>query len=69
MRQEKQINKIIEAEWKAYFDEYEICATVFVCSNCKENFCSSELTDEEFLRMMKYCPNCGAKMKGGEDNA
>ena len=52
--------------WEVCSDEYEICASEFVCSNCKESFVSSELTDEEFLGMMKYCPNCGAKMKGGE---
>ena len=50
------------AMWIAEKDEYEICATDFTCSNCKETFCSSEITDEEFLAMMKYCPNCGAKM-------
>lgn len=64
MSQEKEFKEIINAEWKAYPDEYEICATEFVCSVCKESFVSSELTDEQFLEMMKYCPNCGAKMKG-----
>ena len=56
-----------EGEWVACPDEHEICATEFACSNCKESFCSSELTDEEFLKMMKFCPNCGAKMKGGAE--
>lgn len=55
-----------EGEWKAYPDEHWICATEFVCSNCKESFSSSEMTDKEFLEMMKFCPNCGSKMKGGE---
>lgn len=58
--------KQIKGEWKAYPDEHEICATEFVCSHCKESFCTNEMTDWEFLEMMKYCPNCGAKMKGGE---
>ena len=53
-----------EGEWKAYPDEHEICATEFVCSNCKESFCTNEMTDWEFIETMKYCPNCGAKMKG-----
>lgn len=58
----------IEAEpvrhgrWKEISDDYEICATEFECSNCKESFCTSELSDKEFRKMMKYCPNCGAKM-------
>ena len=53
-----------EGEWEVVSDEYEICADEFVCSSCKESFVSSELTDEEFFKMMKFCPNCGARMKG-----
>ena len=53
-----------EGKWIVIPDEYEICATQFVCSNCKESFCSSELTDEQFFEMMKFCPGCGANMKG-----
>ena len=56
-----------EGEWIAYPDEHEICATEFVCSNCKESFCTNEMTDWEFIETMKYCPNCGAKMKGGAE--
>lgn len=56
--------KVKHGKWKMYVDEYLICATEFVCSNCNESFCSSEITDAEFTEMMKYCPNCGAKMKG-----
>jgi ribosomal protein L33 len=67
MSQEKEFKEIINAAWKAYPDKYEICATEFVCSVCKESFASSELTDEQFLEMMKYCPNCGSKMKGGAE--
>lgn len=51
-----------ENEWNVYVDAYGICATEFICSNCKESFCSSEPTDEEFLAMMKCCPNCGKPM-------
>lgn len=52
-------------KWRIDADEYEICATEFTCSNCNETFCNSEMTDEDFFAMMKYCPNCGAKMDGG----
>ena len=55
---------VVHGRWEAHTDEYEICATEFTCSVCKESFCSSELTDSEFLKMMKYCSNCGAKMDG-----
>lgn len=49
-------------EWRMYPDESEIYATEFICSKCRESFCSSDLTDEQFLEIMKHCPNCGAKM-------
>lgn len=48
--------------WARYEDEHLICATEFVCSHCNKSFTTSELTDEEFVAMMKYCPNCGCKM-------
>ena len=56
--------EVKHAYWKVCEDECEICASEFVCSNCKESFVSSDLTDEQFLQMLKYCPNCGAKMNG-----
>lgn len=58
--------KQIEAEWIKYPDEHFICATEFVCSNCRESYVTSEMTDEQFLETTKYCPNCGAKMKGAD---
>ena len=63
---EKRCAENESGEWEVNTDEYEICATEFTCSNCKESFISGEMTDEQFLQMMKYCPNCGAKM-GGEN--
>lgn len=54
-------------EWEVCSDEYEICASEFVCSNCKESFVTSELTEEQFFEMMKFCPHCGADMRGGKD--
>lgn len=47
--------------WKPYheadigYDEYGVR-----CSNCK-----FEVEDHEVNFIMKYCPNCGAKMDGG----
>ena len=50
--------------WEMYEDESLICATEFSCSICNESFCSSDLTEEQMIEMLKYCPNCGAKMDG-----
>ena len=61
---ESDVEEVRHGEWEAHPDDFDICATEFVCSVCKESFVSSELTDEIFLEMLKYCPNCGSKMDG-----
>lgn len=49
--------------WKPYheadigYDEYGVR-----CSNCK-----FEVEDHEVNFIMKYCPNCGADMRGSND--
>lgn len=58
--------EVRHGHWEVRSDEYEICASEFVCSVCKESFCSSELTDEQFFEMMQYCPHCGARMDGDD---
>jgi hypothetical protein len=50
--------------WQCCRDEHEICATEFTCTSCKETFCTSEMTDDQFASTVKYCPNCGTKMRG-----
>ena len=59
------VEEVNRGEWEICLDEYGICATEFICTVCLESFVSSELTDKEFLEMMRYCPHCGAKMGGG----
>ena len=56
--------EVVHGEWIVAEDDYGICATEFTCSHCKVSLVTSELTDGQFLDMMKYCPNCGAKMDG-----
>ena len=55
-----------EGEWRTVLQDGYIGPTEWVCSNCKEEFCIYDMPMAEFLQMMKHCPNCGAKMKGGE---
>lgn len=38
--------------------------SVIRCSECKRS--SWSLSFEDLVRSFNYCPNCGAKMKGGE---
>ena len=58
----EQLKKV--GEWKFYSDYY---GSTYICSHCKEEFTTTELTDDEFLKMMQYCPHCGAKMDGDND--
>lgn len=51
-----------EGEWEKFEGER------FICSNCAKVFgLGSTATIYDVKRVWKYCPNCGAKMKGGEE--
>ena len=39
-------------------------AIMFTCSECKESVCSP--VTSSFKPIWKYCPNCGADMRGEE---
>lgn len=41
--------------------------TYYTCSACKEDFVTADGTPSDNL--WNYCPNCGAKMDGGGNNA
>lgn len=59
-----------EGEWVEQFDEYgeNYIFTGFQCSKCeKEFFIPYEQERDDWLEMMKFCPECGAKMKGGAE--
>lgn len=48
-----------QGKWKAKsFHE-------FFCDNCGFSF---DMLKCDFLENMKFCPNCGAKMKGADDD-
>ena len=50
-----------EGEWEKFEGER------FICSNCAKVFgLGSTATIYDVKRVWKYCPNRGAKMKGGE---
>lgn len=40
--------------------------TIYICSECKEEYVLVEGTPEQ--NNYSYCPNCGAKMDGGEND-
>ena len=55
-----------EGEWVGEADGYadgELVYDVWHCSEC--NHCIDDGTDDPDL-LPNFCPNCGAKMKGGE---
>lgn len=60
--------KQIEAEWIKI--DAPLAETKYVCSSCNFNVVSWYGEHDEYIRersvfMMRYCPNCGARMKGG----
>ena len=63
-----QINPVIEArppgEWIEHTERITL-DTYYECSNCKEPWTTIEGTP--WQNMMNFCPNCGAKMRGGAE--
>jgi hypothetical protein len=52
-----------QGEWVKSEDDY--CGlNIIKCSLCREEWCFEVDDDVETLNY-QYCPNCGAKMKGG----
>ena len=59
-----------EGEWEEQLEEYgeTYCFVGFQCSKCEKEFSVPyEVDRDDWLQMMKFCPNCGAKMKGGAE--
>lgn len=54
-------NKQSEGEWKIAVNPVE---AIFICSECGYSYIEA---DPQAKTVYKYCPNCGAKMKGGEE--
>jgi DNA-directed RNA polymerase subunit RPC12/RpoP len=51
-----------EGEWTKHLDEYD--CEYAKCSHCGEEY--YDANGEDTIDMFyKYCPNCGARMKGG----
>ena len=58
--------EVVHGEWTIMDDDY-LCLTTLECSVCGEQYCFEEY-DEQMPPHYHYCPNCGAKMDGGNEN-
>ena len=63
------VAEVVYGQWEGEGDGYadgEIVLDVWHCSQC--GYCIDDGTDNPAC-LPKYCPNCGAKMDGGFDDA
>jgi hypothetical protein len=61
------VAEVVHGEWLRADDDWNSLTTI-QCSLCSEEWCF-ETDDDVSLLNYKYCPNCGARMDGGEDRA
>jgi rubrerythrin len=62
------VAEVVHGQWEGEGDGYadgEIVLDVWHCSQC--GYCIDDGTDNPDC-LPKYCPGCGAKMDGGNDN-
>lgn len=57
---------VAHGEWTACEDDWNE-ETIYTCSVCNEDFLTVDGTPAQYL--WNYCPNCGAKMQGGDTHA
>lgn len=57
------VAEVVHGRWEDSIDEW-FGTDVYTCSKCRESYVLVEGTPKENL--WHYCPNCGAKMDGGE---
>ena len=61
------VAEVVHGEWLRADDDWNSLTTI-QCSLCSEEWCF-ETDDDVSLLNYKYCPNCGAKMDGGNGDA
>ena len=52
--------EVVHAQWKPYYDYFTKRQVGWICSNC------SSVTNDLSNGETNFCPECGAKMDGGE---
>lgn len=61
----RDVVEVVHGEWSMIEDDY-MGLTALECSECKQEYWFEE---EPPIKIYSHCPNCGAKMDGGLNNA
>lgn len=61
------VAEVVHGQWLRADDDWNSLTTI-QCSLCSEEWCF-ETDDDVSLLNYKYCPNCGAKIDGGNGDA
>ncbi len=63
------VAEVVHGEWQGEGDGYADGALVYDVWHCSQcGYCIDDGTDNPDC-LPKYCPNCGAKMDGGDNDA
>ena len=62
-----EISRVRHGRWIEY--ENEADKGLHYCSECKHQAFNYDEEDSTVEVMSEYCPNCGAKMDGGDGNS
>ena len=57
---------VVHGRWEGSTDDW-LGTDVYTCTKCRESYVLVEGTPKQNL--WHYCPNCGAKMDGGDGDA
>ena len=62
------VRPVVMGRWKETVERIIVDTPCACCSACGESIVLGEFSFSEFSEMMRFCPQCGADMRGGAED-